>query len=522
MIFRKPYALLIKHFKKLHILLLIMTMFIYYKTTSLSGFVEEYLQFLSYDETIESISSYINFNFFLVVGLIIIISSILIYLLTFKKKPKLFYYVVLASYVGLLIIFILINGYYNNIGDYSGTQVALAYRDFLFIFTLPQYVIMLMLIVRSIGLDLKKFGFQNDEEYLAIEREDNEEFEIAVEIDKDKIKRNIKKKLREFRYIYQEYKLIFNIIFVGLFLTIFTVTTVYIYNLNFSYKQGDIISANGYELKINESYLTDKDIEGELILDESSSKQFLVLNVTVKNNYSIRNMNVDMIRVINTTEAYEPTTKYNHFFKDLGSTYNNTDFASGEDKTFILVYEVDKKLEEENFVIYYQDTTKEKVDIKKIKLIVNTFEKTIVEETKIIDETLTIELVDNHKEEIVIDNYLLNKTADYYIRSCSNGNCGTAKNTLTAKDGYVYLHYTFLSDTITTEELITYNETSTKIEYVDALGETITYKLTDVYSKTYNGNNIYTQVPESIMSASKITLIYNLRNKEYKYILLGE
>ena len=71
----------------------------------------------------------------------------------------------------------------------------MAARDLLNIASIFQYIVFVIFGIRFLGIDLKKFGFKNDEEYLDIKEEDREEFEVNIEFDKDKITRNIKKLL---------------------------------------------------------------------------------------------------------------------------------------------------------------------------------------------------------------------------------------------------------------------------------------------------------------------------------------
>ena len=54
MIIRKPYAFLIKNFKKIHIFLFILCAYIYYQNLRINAFVNEFLEFLTYDEVSES------------------------------------------------------------------------------------------------------------------------------------------------------------------------------------------------------------------------------------------------------------------------------------------------------------------------------------------------------------------------------------------------------------------------------------------------------------------------------------
>ena len=49
MIIRKPYAFLIKNFKRIHIVLLLLSLFVAYKVFDVSSFVNEFMKFGTYD-----------------------------------------------------------------------------------------------------------------------------------------------------------------------------------------------------------------------------------------------------------------------------------------------------------------------------------------------------------------------------------------------------------------------------------------------------------------------------------------
>ena len=60
MIIRKPYAFLIKNFKKIHVLLLLLSLFVAYKTFGVSKFVNDFMQFGVYDIFKDPITKYIT------------------------------------------------------------------------------------------------------------------------------------------------------------------------------------------------------------------------------------------------------------------------------------------------------------------------------------------------------------------------------------------------------------------------------------------------------------------------------
>ena len=216
MIIRKPYAFLIKHFKKIHLILLVLSAFVYYKNLQLSSFVTEFMSLGTFDSYIEPITRFVT-GFAIISMLLISVGSImLILLLRHKKKPWKLYILPALEYIFMMIVFFSTKSFfdsYNGIIDQAGIR---AIRDFLFISSVLQYPAMLIFLIRAVGMDLKKFNFKMDEEYLALNSEDREELEISIDFDKDSLKRTIKKFIRNASYVYTEHKLIVNTIIIVL------------------------------------------------------------------------------------------------------------------------------------------------------------------------------------------------------------------------------------------------------------------------------------------------------------------
>ena len=178
MILRKPYAFLIKHFKMIHIILFLLGCFVLYQTNGLYSMIEEYQQLMIYNETVNSVLTYVSTPTILALVAIIIISGVLIYLLYYKKKPVIFYFLVIAEYVFTLVIMLLTKNYFDTITATGNTPQIRALHDFTLITMVIQYVVLFFLLIRSIGLDLKKFGFNEDREFIA-EAGDDEEVELC-------------------------------------------------------------------------------------------------------------------------------------------------------------------------------------------------------------------------------------------------------------------------------------------------------------------------------------------------------
>ena len=196
MIFRRPYALLIQYFQRIHIILILICAYIFYKIISLRTFVADFLNTESYNDYYEPISNYINPLLLISIILVVIISIVLIVLLRYKKKPWKIYLLPVIEYIFMFGILLYVRSYFVGYTELSTITPIMAGRDLLNIIYLPQYVIFIIFGIRILGIDLKKFGFKEDEEYLDIKEEDREEFEVNIEFDKDKITRNFRKFIR--------------------------------------------------------------------------------------------------------------------------------------------------------------------------------------------------------------------------------------------------------------------------------------------------------------------------------------
>ena len=176
MIIRKPYAFLIKHFRKIHIFLLMLCGYIYYINMSVRSFIVDFISLGTYDSYLEPISKYINFWSF--ISLIFIIGSCLglLILLKHKNKPWKLYLLPILEYSFLFVLYILIINYFNSYtGDFSSTATIRAIRDLIVMASVFQYPILLIILIRIFGVDLNKFNFKADQEYLELDSDDREE-----------------------------------------------------------------------------------------------------------------------------------------------------------------------------------------------------------------------------------------------------------------------------------------------------------------------------------------------------------
>lgn len=369
MVLKRPYAFLIKHFQKIHFIILVLCGYIFYKNAQFSSFVQEYLSLGTYHASIEPVDQYVNVLFYIVSILIIVMSSVIIYLLHYKKKPYRFYLFLILEYAFMLGIFIYGANYFHTLTNAVAITKVLALRDLLFIASLPQYVLFVILAIRTLGLDLKKFGFQDDKEFLGLEEKDNEEFEFELHVDKDNYKREFKKRVRYLSYFYQENKKVIQIIGCLVLFSFVGFVTYYFGVLHKVYKIGEALDANQYTIQVNRGYITNRDYRGNLILPETSNKTFVVLEVTITNHASPRSFYTDRFHLMNGLTSSLSTLKYNQSFTDLGTPYTNTELKRGESKTFLFLFQVENNLNPDKFVLTYQEIVNtQKLNLKKVKL----------------------------------------------------------------------------------------------------------------------------------------------------------
>ena len=507
MILRKPYALLIQYFQRIHLLLILFSAYIFYKVMSLRTFIGEFLNTESYNAYYEPISDHINFLVIIFILLIVGISVTLIILLLYKKKPWKIYLYPVILYTFMLGILIFIRSYFNGYNDLSELQPIMAGRDLLNIVYIFQYPIFIIFGIRFLGIDLKKFGFKEDEEYLDIKEEDREEFEVNIEFDKDKITRNLKKFFRNVKYVYFEHQLICNIIIIILAVSLTGYTYYYFGVLHKTYREGKTFSANYYDITVNNSYLTNRDSRGNVI---EKNNNFLVINVTVKNNASKRDINLDQFRIMNRNNEFHYVTGRYDYFKDLGKPYSGRELENKDEVTFILVYRIPKDIESTKYTLYYQDFAHGV--IRKTKLSVQDVTKVdTVDEAKI-----TEKMKFPSNDTLIINDFKLSKETTYSAYSCSDNLCAIKELPLTSVNNI--LEIAFSSNSFTGKSFVDFSNIYAKIRYEDNNGKMKRIEPNSLVN-SYNGNYAYFSIPNDIKEDGKIDLVFIFRNQRYIYHL---
>ena len=393
------------------------------------------------------------------------------------------------------------------------TDVRLA-RDLLIMLAIGQIPAIVIFIMRVFGLDKKKFNFKEDEEFLGLSEADREEIEVNLDVDKDSLKRFYKRTKRNINYFYTEHKKVCSSILVILLLSGGFLSYKHFFITNKSYEEGEIYSANGYTMKINKAYYTDKDYTGNVISKKSS---FVIVDVVVKNNSEPRTIEMENFHIKNGTKDFASTRNtYDKEFVDLGKTYSIVkELKRDEETSFIIFYKVDKDLDKNKFVMYYQENNGY---LRKIKVKVEDISKIEKQKDLKKGDQLKINIV-NNPDTVSIDSFELTNSVEYMIRKCTTTGCVDNVQKLTSDGSYKILVLEFGSEVYTASKLLDFLTKYGKIIYKDNDGIEQEVEIASAVSKRTYGKTLYLKVPKEIDKNTELTLHLVIRNKEYNYKL---
>lgn len=525
MILRKPYAFLIKHFKLIHLIMALCAGVLLYQTSILQNFFNEFTGAtqIILDTTLTGVMLGNYIYIFSIV--IVIISFIILILMSLKDKPKLYYLINIIFYIALTVLYFYASSTIGTMQkEIVDERIVRALRDLLNISFIIQLYTLFISLIRSIGIDVRKFDFREDAEALDLNIGDSEEFEVNIEFDSKTLKRNIKRGYRNFKYYFLENKqfilTIFGIVIV--ILTFFIITN--LNNTTQNYQMNEVFNVSGYNIAIENTYLVDTDYQMNKVTEEDKNL------VVVK--FKIRTLNKTEKFIFGKLALQIGTTKYYHNNKfassvsDLGISYINQKL-SDEFSEYILIYEIPKnEVNSEMKLVYTEQLVKgmfnNKTDDKIIPITINDLTQS-KEEEKI-----------NLYQEYIIGSGLLKdyelKFNELAVAKYFNINYQVC---LSKKECYEYYEIAqpTLSGNIDKAMLkvsgqITIPENGS-IKSIDKLlttfgkivytkdGITKKQTLKKVYNKMHDDGNYYFEINEEILTAEEVNLVLFVRNNTY-------
>lgn len=513
MIIRKPYAFLIKNFRKIHLLLLVISIFVTYRLIDINSYVNEFMRLGTYDVFDNPISKHINglLNFSII--LLIAGSLSLLILLRYKQKPWKIYLVPVIEYTLLIMVLSMIKGFFDGYTSTVDMADLRLTQDLLVISLASQIANIAIFTIRLLGLDLNKFQFNFDKEFLELSDSDREEIEIGVNFDKRSFARVYRRTLRNVNYFYLEHKTICRII-IGILVANFLFQAwQFIFVTHKSYSEGQSYSINGFTFTVNNAYYTDKDFTGNLISD---NQNFLIVDMTAENFGKKRKVVLENFHVKNGVSDFQTTHKlYSSEFRDLGKSYESTKtLAKGEKANFIIIYRVDKKLRKNRFVLYYQEKSgylrKIRLKVKDLRNLEN------VKEFSLGDD---LELnIPAKPDTISFDTVSVETEINYITRQCDMlSSCTFSNKNQRADSTYKILKIDFSSENYEAKNMIDFLENYGKLSYIDNKNKECVISIENALSEMNEGKTVFVKVPPELSDNTELSIDLIVRNKQYKY-----
>lgn len=531
MILRKPYAFLIKHFRMIHIILTILMFVFFQKIREVVDFFNYYLDL----NTLENITGVVKENYsvwYLLLPIIIIAFIIVVmWLLITKEKPVKYYITSIIVYILELIGMILAYVFLITIQQGKPDLTILTiFRDFLDLLSYIPIPIIIISLARGVGFNIKQFNFKKDMMELNIVDEDNEEFELEVNVDTEDIKAKFNRKKRFIKYVYLENKKIFWFLGTISFIIVGVISYFLIFGTEKIYQKNEVFQSYGVNVKLNESYKTKYTATGKII---NKDKFYIIVSLNVNNTKEEETKlpyNKIYLRV-NDDMKYSPIDNYNNYFNEFGIRYVSYDSLKKlENKNIILVYEIDNKYENNDYHLEYlvdmNDEKSENYKYAKIKIDPIKYDEQEVSEVKKIGETLIFNDNFLKNTEINITEIDFNSRYTHKYKQIVGGVEQEFVKTIMPVQDEIYNKIVMRlkvdlkkNKNLNPKIYSSIFEQFVTIEY-EKEGKILIQKPDIIDLTPVNSEYVYLEVVYPVSNSKKTSLIFNIREKKYKYELV--
>ncbi len=535
MIIRKPYAILIKHFKLIHSALLAMMIYLIYRTSMITRFFLEYFSdemgVIGKELTDDLFNNWMYFfTFVVILGLIVVLI-----LMIAKQKPVKYYIVAIVTYIALLVILNMDHSMIASMeSELLSARTVRAMSDMTWILVGLQTLMIVLTFISATGFDIKKLDFEKDLQELKITEEDREEVEVGLDVDSGKIRRQIRKQIRHIKYVYLENKLLCNLLIIATILF----AGYFIYDKSGMnekiYKQNQFFQTYSFVMNIEESYITNTNYRLEKLNDQ---KTLLILRLKVRNIYNKEvSMDTARLEVTIKNHKYYPTKSYANDISDFGNNYRGEKIGN-EEQSYVLCYEIPSNyINEEMLFQYVQSVSgiknKLEIEYQKVKLSPINLETTPEKKQYKLKEKADMKGSILGDTKFVIQSYEIKPEFKFTYNFCpANNECYQSTeyikpNTLTnynkvllRLNGLVESESNYL-DKVKKNLFKFINQYGVFKYKVDGKWKTHTISLSQVKpTKVVTGSDVYIEVLEEMSRATEIELVLRAKNYEYTYIL---
>ena len=351
--------------------------------------------------------------------------------------------------------------------------------------------------------------------YKSLNDSDKEEIEVNISFDANEKRRNLRRSLRNLKYKYVENKFKINLGILFFIMLIGVGIYYFIYVINSNIKEGTLISSNGIDFIVNESYLVSLDKKNLVVVDidiaswQEDKTLYLKDLILEIENYKITN-----------------TLKYCSELTDAGVCYRQNKLNT-ELKNYIVVYEIpDIYLNSKMILNYVSINDNKLIDLKVQKDIKNKLKY----EYKLGDKL-------EFKEKML-------KNVNFKISSIDIQNKYKINYNYCTKNNNCFESYEYLKPTLDTNfdknilklnieynsqnsDYSTFYDLLAQYGYIEYYINNQIYKQNNLFEdikslKVSNKNINYIGIKNEIALAEKINIVFEFRNNRYVYKIKGE
>ena len=511
MVLKRPYLILIKYFRLIHLVMAIFSAYCIYKMNFLLKFFNEYLVNdinVIGNDLQGTLFSAVLFAFTII---ILFVSIILLFTMLSKKKTFKFY---LYNTVAYLFILILLFYSYSFLGKMETSLIDIlvvrVLRDLFLISLFVQGISLIYFFIRIIGLDLKKFDFMSDVESYNLDSDNLDEIEVSFDFDSNERRRIRKQKLADLKFTFRENRfIIICVIIIVLGISAYLVYSK-VYLANKTYNQGELVNSEYYNIRIDNSYILNTSKNGKKI----TNNYLVVVDVNIMNTSYYKKFISGNLKLHIGDNIYNITNNYNKYLTDLGSVYENEEISL-KGNNYLFVFEVNIEDIKKDMIIYYYDN----INNIKIKLKPQTFKQ---EEKKY---NLNDEL-DIDSDSFVIKSYDIQDKMIINYELCLSNGCYQMKQnivpTLDTNYDKVIMKLEGTSKYANDSKFKGFSKIIANLGYIeyDIGGNTYISNMTRFTNLKKEEENIYYyEVDKNIMNADNIFLVLNTRKFKYNIIL---
>lgn len=526
MIFKKPYGFLIRHFKLIHLVLTLLTIYIAVRSGTVLAFFRAFIRNNYTVSVYESIATdTVRPILFIVIILVIATLITMFVLLKSKNKPNKYYMFAIIYYIILLVALLISHMLINGLNEALwSTTSARTYRDIAQFIYYPQFIFIVILAIRAIGFNVKQFDFQKD--MLEITDSDSEEIELNINFQTYKAKRTVRRTIRELYYYFLENKLIFYIIGGVLGVVLIFVIVKNYEKTSYTYGENDAFSYNGFSINIEDSILTDIDMAGKTIYND---KYYLVIKFSITNNtHERKKLDYSNFKIYFGKDFIYPTLDIGNYFIDYGYPYMNYEIDAGATRTFIMPYLISSRRVKNRYElsIYNGQASKsERARTITVKLRPTRLTGVEVVRNAGLGENVSFSSTMLGNTSLNITNAEFTNRFEYTYEQCYNEECRnynglvSIPGTSSVEEALMILDYEFVIDNTTEayksiQNIKTFINTFATIEYTIG-NRTYTSTVVNLTPNNLSENKLVLKIPASARTADSLNLRITIRNRCY-------